>query len=449
MPFIGDYIDVAPSPAFLPNGDGTWRYNTGNDDSPVFHAAWSDNRDVRPPPDEDWTSYVPPTNPNSGGFSLFDGTTPVQACSPGVNDDRTGMRNQNIYTSRISHGLYVAIPGNSKTLRPDRSRSFVVYTRFSRNTIAANQAAGETFTLRIPQQPPGGQASFDQFSLVTQTQVNIGNNSSTARTVYVSSTDPMATVAVEVSSADGQLHGTALINPDPSNPPPLFDAELFASRVVDSEAFFKSTVFDDSSIFDSRDDGTVVLKHNPDEPFVFEAGKIDSTLNPTQLDFLSQALVQLSLSNPDVFNPGIYNPGIYNPGIYNPGIYNPGIYNPGIYNPGIYNPGIYNPGIYNPGIYNPGIYNPGIYNGTITDANYTITNDGETASAYNVNLRLEQPSTDYTYQLIVSRLHYARGGWLHRHRSAIAGSAGEQHQSGPQRQSAGHRFPGQLLSGAR
>ncbi len=49
VPFIGDYIDIAPAPAFVPIGKGRWAFNTSRDSVPVFHAVWSDNRDVRPP----------------------------------------------------------------------------------------------------------------------------------------------------------------------------------------------------------------------------------------------------------------------------------------------------------------------------------------------------------------------------------------------------------------
>jgi hypothetical protein len=409
VPFIGDYIDVAPSPAFVSDVDSTgktvWHYNSGNGDSPVFHAAWSDNRDVRGPFDGDWTKYVAPSA-DVGSQSLFDGSTIEQSCEMADNVDRIGLRNQNIYTSRITHGLYVAIPNNSRPLSTDFQRSFVVYAKYSNYITEADPSTEKVFTLSIANQPEGMVASFDQFDPnVTEVSVTLGNNSSMARTVFVTSTDPSASVEVIVTDPLGSLQGSARINSDPTNPAPLFDAEIFSSDIVDSDKFFKSNVFNESSVFDVTPDGTLILKHNPDNPFLFEDGKIDSTLNTSQLEFLSQALIQLSLSNPDVFNPGIYNPGIYNPGIYNPGIYNPGIYNPGIYNPGIYNPGIYNPGIYNPGIYNPGIYNPGIYNGTITDVNYTVTNDGVTNSAYNVNLRLDDTSADYIYQLIVSRLY--------------------------------------------
>jgi hypothetical protein len=49
IPFIGDYIEIAGLD-FLPNGDGTWRTNTAWTPAPVFHATWTSNQNVRPPP---------------------------------------------------------------------------------------------------------------------------------------------------------------------------------------------------------------------------------------------------------------------------------------------------------------------------------------------------------------------------------------------------------------
>ncbi len=60
VPFLGDYIDIAPAPAFVQNASGAWSYNTSSAAPPVFHTAWTDNRDVKPPTDGNWTNYTPP-----------------------------------------------------------------------------------------------------------------------------------------------------------------------------------------------------------------------------------------------------------------------------------------------------------------------------------------------------------------------------------------------------
>ena len=68
VPFIGDYIDVSPAPAFVPAAGGQWVYNTAASATfPVFHATWTDNRDVRAPLDGNWANYTPPTIVGSDG----------------------------------------------------------------------------------------------------------------------------------------------------------------------------------------------------------------------------------------------------------------------------------------------------------------------------------------------------------------------------------------------
>ncbi len=126
VPFIGDYIDVTAAPAFVPTADGGWAYNTAASTSfPVFHAVWTDNRDVRAPLDGNWQNYTPPTvvGAPSSRPSLFDPSQTVQVCFAG----NAGSRNQNIYTARIGGGLLVGAPGNSKQLSQTVQRGFVVF----------------------------------------------------------------------------------------------------------------------------------------------------------------------------------------------------------------------------------------------------------------------------------------------------------------------------------
>ena len=61
VPFIGDYVDVAPAPMFVQNDNGAWFFNVAPTTAPVFHTAWTDNRDVKPPQDGNWTNYTPPS----------------------------------------------------------------------------------------------------------------------------------------------------------------------------------------------------------------------------------------------------------------------------------------------------------------------------------------------------------------------------------------------------
>jgi parallel beta-helix repeat protein len=87
---------------------------------------------------------------------------------------------------------------------------------------------------------------------------------------------------------------------------------------------------------------------------------------------------------------------------------NPDIMNPEVANKTVTNPDIMNPDIMNPDIMNPDIMNPDIMNGSITDTVWTITNNGNTASAYNVELLLRgsnQVPAGFKTQLILLRTY--------------------------------------------
>jgi hypothetical protein len=152
--YLGEYLDVAASPSFLV-GDavGSWKFNTDPSTSTAFHAAWTDNRDVRPPANGNWADFTPPISASSGSISIFDPAQPQPACRTG----QSGTRNQNIYTSRITQGLLVTSPANSKTLGAIQ-RSFPVNLTNSTGTT-------RTFRLTIVNQPKGGKASFVQFPI--------------------------------------------------------------------------------------------------------------------------------------------------------------------------------------------------------------------------------------------------------------------------------------------
>jgi len=324
-PFMGDYIDITPAPAFVQTSGGQWVYNTTSSAAPVFHLVWTDNRDVRPPRDGDWTKYTPP-------LSKFTG----QTCEAGF----TASRNQNIYTSRITRGLLTGSPGNSKQLSPTVPRGFVV---FAQN----GTALVKTFRFEVASQPVGGRASFTQFladPLVTYVDVNVAPRSSVSRTVYVTSTDPRASVTVNVTEIDapqgssliGGLSGVVVLNPDISNPdisnPDISNPNISNPNISNAEVY-----------------------------------------NP-------------NISNPNISNPNISNPDISNPDISNPDISNVLVLNPDISNPNISNPDISNPDISNPDISNPNISNPDISNGALTDITWTITNTGNTTGTFNVDL---------------------------------------------------------------
>ncbi|MCI0351168.1 MAG: putative Ig domain-containing protein [Acidobacteriales bacterium] len=366
QPFLGDYIDLAGAPAQVMNGAGKWIFNTAPSTSPLFHAVWTDNRDVRPPPDGDWTNYTPPfsaSNPAAPHASVFDGTQTVPPCT---DDSRAGMRNQNIYTSRIAPGVVVASPGNSKPLGFLPNTTTLFLRTF---TITVQNTSGEqkSFRLTINNQPalgngspdPSGSASFLQFGPLTTTlDVSAGALSGVSRPVFVKSSNTRASVTVSVQEITGPggalvpggLQGLTVLNPDPTSP-------------------------------------TIIDPENP------------AITNP--------AIINAEVYNPAITNPAITNPAIVNPAIINPAITNPAITNPAITNPAIVaalNPAITNPAITNPAIVNPAITNPAIVNQTVTDANYTVVNTGNTAASYAVKLFGTQPAGT-SLQLILSKLY--------------------------------------------
>lgn len=341
-PFMGDYIDIAPSPMFVRHRSGHWIFNTKPSNSIVFHAAWTDNRDVRPPPleadgSQDWTNYAPPFSTQTGEFELF------QDCSDW---ERTGMRNQNIYTSRITQGIIVGSPQNTKPLgtlgyTPDGQsipRAFVVFVHNTTKEV-------KCFRLTIMNQPPNGRASFLEFEPLYELDVSVAPYSSISRPVFVDSTDPKATVRIEVTEIyepygeliPGGLEGSVTLNPDPTNPdienPDIENPDIENPDIENFEV------------------------HNPDIE------------NPDIINW-----------NYDILNPDILNPDILNPDILNPDILNPDIINPDIENPDILNPDIENPDILNPDILNPDILNPSF--GDLTDVIWRVTNVGNTTSSY-------------------------------------------------------------------
>ena len=345
---MGDYLDIAASPSFLPGVQpGTWKFNTDPSSAVAFHAIWTDNRDVRPPANGDWTDYTPPISAATSGVSLFDPTQPQPACRTG----QAGMRNQNIYTARITQGLLVTSPSNAKTLGK-LQRTFPVNVSNTTNVT-------RVYRLTILNQPKGGKASFLQVPVaglpdpLVSLDVTVAATSSISRMVFVRSTDTAASIGVnvdEITAAGtgtlipGGFQGSIVLNPDPLNPvnPDIANAELF----------------------------------NPD------------------------------IANPDIANPDIANPDIANPDIANPDIANPDIANPDIANPDIANPDIANPDIANPDIANPDIANPDIANAAISDATWKLTNNGNTTATYSIQFLLDGvlPNTVKT-QLIISKTY--------------------------------------------
>jgi uncharacterized repeat protein (TIGR01451 family) len=346
-PFLGDYIDLAPAPPFVQAANGAWQFNIAPTSAAVSHGVWTDNRDVRAPLDGDWTNYTPVMSESLGTISLFDPTQTVPPCFAG----QTGMRNQNIYTAKVTEGLFVGSPGNAKPLGAIQ-RGFVVIVENARPDI-------RSYRLQILNQPTGGVASFLQFGAggatpLTTIDVSLSPFSTIARTVYVTSTATFAQVQVQVaeivspgapSPIAGGQSSTIILNGDPTNPS------------------IQNPSIQNPSI--QNPDITVAEVYNP---------------------AITTAFLAPSIQNPSIQNPSIQNPSIQNPSIQNPDLSNDAIANPGIIAPSIQNPSIQNPSIQNPSIQNPSIQNQDLVNGAIQDTSWQITNDGNTAASYAIKL---------------------------------------------------------------
>jgi hypothetical protein len=373
VPFFGDFIDLATL-HFVRDDTGSWDFNTEPGGAPVVHAVWTDNRDVVPPSDGDWTGYVPPGV--GGTTSIFDASQTVPVCTPSTVGDRTRMRNQNIYTSRLTQGLVLAVPGNNRPLG-EIQRAFV---GFVQNLTDQDKL----FRLEILNQPVGGSASFEQFSLVPSIVKVVERNSSISRSIYVESTDPSASVDLRVVEVDEMgvpigngLTATTRINADPSAPLPV-DAGILSAEeytpAIFNPAIFNPAIFNPALLGSDAQVGI----YNPAifNPAIFN--------NPEDAEFTRAALQQLALLNPAIFNPAIFNPAIFNPAIFNMTTANPAIFNPAIFNPAIFNSTV---------------------DDTVLETSVVIENQGNTTAAYNLNLDLDQPPEGFIFQVMVYRTY--------------------------------------------
>ena len=208
-PFIGDYIDIA-GPVFLPNHDGTWRYNTQPRDPDFTHVVWTDNRDVIPPADNNWANYVPPTY-SLNNTSTFNYQMTRPACTSGNagNSADTGDRNQNIYTAVVTTPLSASAPTNFKQLGMASGSTSLIERQFP---IDVDNNTGTTNSYKLTIVEPSSGASFAQSSSVQSVVIAIPANSRAAESVFVKSSNPHQQVIVDVveQNATGQQTSVTL-----------------------------------------------------------------------------------------------------------------------------------------------------------------------------------------------------------------------------------------------
>jgi uncharacterized protein YjbI with pentapeptide repeats len=356
-PFMGDYVDLAAQTMVPGANPGTWVWNTSSALKPQWHAVWTDNRDVRPPLNGDWTKYTPlPLNGYNAGQ--------VSACVVG----QAGMRNQNIYTAHVTEGLLAYSPSNSKQLNIQRAFSVVV----ENNT---NQL--KTYRLTIVA-PAGVQASFLQASPLTTLDASAAPLSSISRSVFAIATGanlkPQITVNVQEFTVPGGSpvpNGQAtsvLLNPDLTNPD-LTNPDLT----------------------------------NP-----------DLTNFPIQtFEIYAPDLTNPDLTNPDLTNPDLTNPDLTNPDLTNNGTAAPDLTNPDLTNVGTAAPDLTNPDLTNPDLTNPDLTNTDIANGSLTDSTWKITNSGNTTTTFKVRLVLPNGQASipqgFKLQLLLHKIYLTPG----------------------------------------
>ncbi len=396
-PFIGDYIEIAASQLFIPDpaNPGKWIYNSDSADASVFHAVWADNRNVMPPPakittgyDEDgngviegdelliqvverpdWTKYTPPS------------TSENPVCSA---DSWPGMRNQDIYSSRITQGLVLGSYGNSKPLNVKRAFSI-----FVENTIPETlPSPGETYTpsskyfLLTISAPEGVTASFKnpiEEPLDQEEVVEVFNMARVALTVFAKSTDSAydrASIMVLAQECDadgailtGGLQSSLILNPDPANPVPLnVDSNL--DPIYDRETHYPEFLTFDCGDFSPLSGAGVIsncdLGALPVERLVIQWPSLVDPANPALLNpALLNTTQNPALLNPALLNPALLNPALLNPALLNPALLNPALLNPALLNPALLNPALLNPALLNPALLNPALLNPALLNQTM------------------------------------------------------------------------------------
>ena len=346
IPFIGDYIDIAPAPMLIKHG-GDWRFNTLSTDPSDFYVSWTDNRDVHPPQDGNWASY----------------NRPGIACSP----KKTGMRNQNIYASKLSLGIEAGSLGYYQVKNQNGQHMHNAFVIFINN----KNDSDEIFNLILPN---SSNVSFlpDDDS-INEIDVGVRAHSSVYRQVFVnpSFTSPFE---VEVRNGQGGLVDVISLNPN----------EIASSGakglLMSTDPFFN---WDDSSLGTMKPENKIV---NP------------NIVNP-------------NIVNPNIVNPNIVNPNIVNPNIVNPNIVNPNIVNPNIVNPNIVNPNIVNPNIVNPNIVNTSIGGSDLEGSEIVDKVWTVVNTGDVPASYTVKTIAGSSLSENVgiYQLLVYKVFRTPG----------------------------------------
>ena len=371
IPFMGDYIDVAPVP-FLPDGNGGWRFNGLVNNAPptdaalgTFQTAWTDNRDATiglatTDPVTQQLNYTPPFVLPLGA-TIADFPCPVE---DGKSVDNTQTRDANVYTSRITQDFSLTAPGNAKpTNTPGVVRTFAIQLANNRELTPPPPTGPEPpeTPTRFKLELSSASASFSRNSFTSSLTggtcgersppvqtifVNVLPRSSIARTVYVRcGTAAAASVVVTATEMISNVPGataSVVLNPDPSNRP---------TRGPDGSVLGAET------------------------------------------------------HTPDAENPDAENPDAENPDAENPDAENPDAENPDAENPDAENPDAENPDAENPDAENPDAENPDAENANFQDVSVDITNNGVTTSGFQAQVQTTSNTTGYSFLLMGRRVY--------------------------------------------
>jgi hypothetical protein len=374
-PFFGDYIDVAASPPFVPDGEGGWRYNTSAEDGATFHVVWTDNRDIEAPHDGDWSNYVPPGYATDSVFyPEWDEDRPP--CVAGC-EGQTRIRDQNTYTARLTSGLFVGSPGGSRPIDA-MQRAFVVLVR-------NDSEETKTFMLSLESPDPGSSVSvsFEQF-VQTPTltlYVEIEAASSAARTVFVTvenevDFEPVRVDVIEVEGPggeviDGGLASAVVLNPDLQNPPPA-DQDLLTVELYTP----------------------AMLSRTLTEPELMELAMLSpglANLAMLSLAMLSPAMLSPAMLSPAMLSPAMLSMGVLNPAMLSPAMLSLAMLSPAMLSPAMLslnlsNPAMLSPAMLSPAMLSPAMLSPAMLSTPPVEITWEIENVGNASTAYSFNL---------------------------------------------------------------
>ena len=374
--FLGDYIDGGAQ-LFEPTGNAAQPYKfSTSPKQTVFHAAWTDNRDVDPPKDGVWGNHTPIqklfTNPNG---------TVTTVNNPGCLPGQDGSRNQNVYTSRITQGAAVSSSGTSKKLNATTPRGFVV-------TVQNNQqlpTAGRTFILTILP-GPNVTASFLQSMLpLNSIIVTVPPRSTASRTVWVVSSTPGGSLKVQVTDqATNQIVDTINLNGDP-----------LSTLVLNADL----TNVDLTNVDLTNVELTNVELTNGELPNV---------------DLTNVDLTNVELTNVDLTNVELTNVDLTNVDLTNVELTNVDLTNVDLTNVELTNVELTNVDLTNNTFTNVDLTNVDLTNGAIADATFTLINRSNVDETVNVKtlLRNKQIPPGFKVQLVLRKATYvptARG----------------------------------------